>query len=149
MRAFAIVVAVIFAALLLVAGAGWYWWRMHGESVVTASRTAFHDGRSRGASVDETVCLAEVRQRNQADRGGDVAGLLSRSIWLDGCLRSSHVAARFCEGVPRPQEFINSGNWVAAACGRQGVADPGCQSLYQQVAKYCSSPERTAKLASP
>lgn len=149
MRAFAIVVGVIFAALLLVAGAGWYWWHVHGESIVASGRAAFDDGSRRGASVDEAACLAEVLQRNQADREGDLTAVLARSVWLDGCLRSSRVAAPFCENVPPPQEIINTSNWIAAACTRQAMSDTGCQALYRQVAKYCVSPQRAAKLARP
>lgn len=147
MRAFAIVVAVIFSALLLVAGAGWYWWHVHGESVVASGRAAFDEGRRRGATVDEAACLAEALQRSQADREGDLGSFIARSIWIDGCLKVSRVAPSFCESVPPPQEIINARHWIEVTCARQGVADPGCQSLYQQVVKYCVSPERAAKLA--
>jgi hypothetical protein len=149
MRAFAIVVGVIFAALILMISTGWYWWHVHGASVVTSGRAALDDGRRRGAAIDEAACLAEVLQRNQTDRDGGVADVISRSIWLDGCLGTSQPAASFCEGVPSPREFINTSNWILAACTRRGASDPSCQSIYQQVAKYCASPGRAAKLARP
>jgi hypothetical protein len=147
MRAFLIVIAVIFAAFVLMISAGWYWWHVHGESVVTSGRAALTDGRRRGAGVDEAACLAEVLQRTRADQDGGMSEVIARSIWLDGCLGTSRPAASLCEGVPPPHEIINMSHWVLAACTRQDLANPGCQSLLQEVAKYCASPGRAAKLA--
>ena len=106
-------------------------------------------GDARGSAVDETTCVAEVRQRQRADVDGKLGEAISRSIWLNGCLESSRAVASFCEAVPAPTEFLKLGTWVSENCSGEGVAgQEGCQSIYQEVAKYCASPRRAAKLAS-
>ena len=149
MRAFVIVIGVIIALVALVAAAGSYWWYRHGGAVLASSRAALSEGYRRGSTVDEAACLAETLQRHRSDRDGGMAEVISRSLWLNGCLGSSRVAPLFCEGVRPAREFVNLATWVTAACERQGVSDSGCQSIYQQVAKYCASPQRSAKVASP
>ncbi|HEX4509019.1 MAG TPA: hypothetical protein VH328_03025 [Burkholderiaceae bacterium] len=143
-----IVVAFIGGALALMAAAGAYWWHRNGDSIVASSRAALDDGHRRGLSVDEGVCLGEALLRHAPNRGDSMSEAISRSLWLNACLASSRVAPSFCEGVPPPHEFIDLGNWVKTACARQGSADASCQTLYQEVAKYCASPQRVAKLAS-
>ncbi len=149
MRAFAIVIGVLFAVLVLVAGVGAYWWHRNGQTVVASARTALSDGHRRGLAVDEAGCLAEALERYRGDRDGSMGEVVSRSLWLNGCLGSSRVAASFCEGVPPAREFLNLATWVTAACQQAGASGQGCQSLYQEVATYCSSPQRAAKAARP
>jgi hypothetical protein len=149
MRAFAIVIGVLFAVLVLVAGVGAYWWHRNGQTVVASARTALSDGHRRGLAVDEAGCLAEALERYRGDRDGSMGEVVSRSLWLNGCLGSSRVAASFCEGVPPAREFLNLAAWVTAACQQAGASGQGCQSLYQEVATYCSSPQRAAKAARP
>lgn len=146
MRAFIIVVGVIFAFLGVLAATGWYWWHVHGESVVASSRAAMSEGRERGRAIDEPACLAEVLQRQRTDKDDGMAAVITRSLWLDGCLGSSKATASFCQGVPAPHAFVDMSTWVASSCLTQG-SNPGCQTIYQQVAKYCGLPERAAKLA--
>jgi hypothetical protein len=41
------------------------------------------------------------------------------------------------------------GTWVAATCLRLGSSGQDCHGVYQEVARYCASPQRAAKLAGP
>lgn len=149
MRTFAIVIGSIFALLLLLVAAGWYWWHANGESMMAEGKAAIIEGRKRGAAVDEAACVAEVLERHHLDREGSVSAVMARTIWLSGCLHTSRVAASFCEGVPPADELIKAGTWAGAACTQQGLDVGYCQPLYQQIAEYCSSPLRAAKVARP
>jgi hypothetical protein len=148
MRTFAIVSASILLLLLLVAGAGWYWWNVNGKAIVASSLTAFDEGRRRGAAVDEAGCVAEVLERHRSDRDGKMSESIARGVWLNGCLDTSRIAASFCQGVPPADEMIKVTAWITEVCAQPGLSNPGCQSIYQEVAHYCASPRRAAKAAS-
>src|SRR5947209_3398140 len=133
MRTFLIVVGFLVAVVLVVAAGGWYWWHLHGESVMSSARDTMDDGHRRGSAMDDAACAAEVIERQRADKDDSMGTTMNRAMWLAACLETSSANPSLCEGVPGPTEIFKMEAWTAAACERQKMANPFCQSIYQHI----------------
>jgi len=137
---------VLFALVLIVAGAGYWWWQKNAAGMMEAANAAMLDGRKRGAAMEESGCVTEAVGRHKADTNPSIAGSVKNGLFLRGCLDASKAQAKFCEGVPAKGNAVQIGVWAGQACAGAGLSDTYCPSLMQQVAEYCSSQARTSKL---
>jgi uncharacterized membrane protein YhaH (DUF805 family) len=132
-------------ALLLMAGAGRYWWSQHGDQILASGKASREEGHRAGDSLDEYACVVEAVGRHKAEDDLSLTSSVSNGLWLSGCLETSLLQQTFCEGVPGKNEAIAVASWTNAECSRNAMADPYCNALFQQIPPYCSSSGRTAK----
>ena len=139
------IVAVLFAAVLALGVGGWIWWKRNAGDLLEAGKEAIVLGRESGATMEESGCVARALEMHKADPDLSILSSVRNGLWLTGCLETSRVERDFCAHVPSQDETIARGLWAGSACARQGLSDPYCPTLLQNVAKYCSSPARSEK----
>lgn len=144
-----ILIGVLGCAVLcgaLAAGGAWWLWHRFGDRLVGAGKEAMETGRREGAELDETGCMAAAIERHRNDWRISLASSIPNNLRLSACLEASVVSDGFCDGVPSNDNVLQLAVWVAGRCNSLGFSDPYCNQLFQQVANYCSSPKRGAKL---
>ncbi len=134
-----IVVGVLLALLCAGAvGAGMYLWRRHGRGLVEGGQQAFAAGREFGRSSNSQGCLTEGVERHR--RAASVGELLYTNLFLRGCLETGAPTPGFCDGVPRPLEFVRTAQWGQEQCGKHGLsAEKQCGQLFAQVQQHCAA----------
>ncbi len=143
-KLFLILGLIAIAGVLAIGGGAWYWWKHHSTEFLEAGKATIEDGRKSGERLQESGCVTEAVARHKSGPG--MASTIRNSVWLAGCLDTSSPQADFCEGVPSPDNPLTVGVWTAGACLQYGLADSYCSSLFQNVSKYCASPERAGKM---
>jgi hypothetical protein len=139
-------VAVVGVAAIV--GAAWYWWKKNGTEFVETTKAAMDEGHESGRQLKESECLDLAVEKHKAEASDTFNGAVRNSLWLTACLEASQPQQKFCADVPAETEFIKLSIWVSQSCSQRNLSDPYCQTLFQNVAKYCSSPERAEKLRS-
>lgn len=139
--------AIAAAGVVLMAAGGWYWWTHHSREFFESSRAVIDEGRAAGRRLDEGACLALAVDRHRKDAAGAMGAAVRNNLWLTGCLEASRPQRKFCEGVPPYDSPVAVGAWAGLACAKQGISDSFCSNLYSNVAKYCSSSRREARMA--
>ena len=137
-----VVVGLVLLVVLLV-GAGAYWWSRHGDELVRAGRETIEAGESYGAGADEQACVDEGVRRYQQAPG--FAGVLKGTVFVRTCLDASRRTEGFCEAVPAESDYAEGRRWRASECQRRGVKDDYCEQLFQQVQEYCGSSRAKGK----
>jgi hypothetical protein len=132
--------------VIAIAGGAWYWWDRHGSEFLESGKATMEDGRRSGERLQESGCMKEAVARHTSDGGPGLASTVRNSVWLGGCLDASSPQADFCSGIPSPDNPVAVGTWTAGVCIQHGFSDPFCSSLFQNVPKYCASPERAEKM---
>src|SRR5262245_8776987 len=143
-RLFLILGLIALAGLLAIGGGAWYWWTHHSQEFLESGKATIEDGRKSGGKLLEGGCVALAVDRHKAGPG--MASTIRNSVWLSGCLDTSSPQADFCDGVPSPENPVAVGIWTAGTCLQYGLTDPYCSSLFQNISKYCASPERAGKM---
>src|SRR5262245_438311 len=145
-KLFLILGLIAVGGVIAIVGGAWYWWDRHGAEFLESGQAVIEDGRRSGERLQESGCVKEAVVRHTSDGGPGIASTIRNSVWLSGCLDTSSPQADFCHGVPSPDNPVAVGTWTAGVCVRHGFADPYCSSLFQNVPKYCASPERAEKM---
>ncbi|MEP7157365.1 MAG: hypothetical protein ABI905_16410 [Betaproteobacteria bacterium] len=140
-----IVLAGIAAVLALAVGGAVWWWKSHADEIMGAMDVAIEAGRKEGATLDEAGCLdvAAARHREPASQG--LIASTRNGITFQTCLQVSRLTPDFCREVPSKSNPFDAANWAQQVCAKQGLSDPYCPSLMQQVTTYCGSERREAK----
>ena len=142
----AILAAIAVVGALVIGGGGWYWWNYHGKEFLDSGAAAMVEGEASGRSLDEGGCMAQAIERHKADWNRTMASAIRNNVWLAGCLDTSRVQEKFCEGVPAGDDLVAAALWAASACANNGMSDSYCGNLVSNAVKYCSSPKRAEKL---
>ena len=142
----AILAAIAVVGALVIGGGGWYWWTYHGKEFLDSGAAAMVEGEASGRSLDEGGCMAQAIERHKADWNRTMASAIRNNVWLAGCLGTSRVQEKFCEGVPAGDDLAAAALWAASACANNGMSDSYCANLVSNAVKYCSSPKRAEKL---
>jgi len=134
-----LVVGAVFALLCAgAAGLGVYLWRQHGREFVEGGQQGFGEGREFGRSSNSQGCLTEaVARHRRAASFGEMFGV---NLFLRGCLDTAAPTDGFCDGVPRPLEFLRAAQWGQEQCHRHGLSvERQCGQLFAQVQQYCAA----------
>jgi hypothetical protein len=145
-KLFLILGVIAISGLLLIGGAAWYWWDQHSAELFEAARASVEDGQKRGSKLEEGDCIVHALERHKADWNRTMVSVIKNGLWLTGCLDVSKLQPRFCEEVPSQDNPVLAGIWAGNICVQQGLSDHYCHTLFQNVSKYCHSPERAAKI---
>lgn len=135
--------------LLIVAGAGaGYWWlKKHGNEYAQEAKAVYEEGTRVGLTTDERGCYGRAIASLKTPEGNSFGGAVRNAVGFSACLRASKPVADFCDGVPAQTEFVATAAWEAKACAAAGVEGSYCPNTHTEMAKYCASPQRQAKLA--
>ena len=136
--------AVAIIVVLLVVGAvvgGVVWWSRNKDKLMGRAKEVMTEGREFGRSTDNQGCVDETMVRYKKEPG--FASAISSSIFTRACLDASRPTPGFCADVPKPTEFIKSGQWRVERCRSVDLSsDKYCQQLFQPVQEFC---ERSAR----
>jgi hypothetical protein len=139
-------VALVGAALI--GGGAWYWWSRYGGEYIDAGKQAIEEGRESGRKLDESGCLKAAIERHKAEASYSMSAAIRNDLWLTACLDASQAQLKFCEGIPSDDDVLAASLWATSTCLNLGLSDSHCGNLVGKAVKYCSSPERAAKLRS-
>jgi hypothetical protein len=134
-----LVVGLVFALVCAVAvGLGVYLWRQHGRGFVEGGQQSFGEGREFGRTSNSGGCLTEAVERHRrADSFGELFGV---NLFLRSCLDAAPPSEGFCDGVPRPLEFVRMAQWGQEQCRAHGLSvEKQCGQLFAQVQQYCAA----------
>ena len=131
--------AVVIIIVLLVVGVivgGVVWWSRNKDKLLARGKEVMTEGRDFGRNTDNQGCVDESMSRYKKEPG--FSNAISTSIFTRACLDASRATPGFCNDVPKPTEFMKSGEWRAAQCRRVDLSkDSYCQQLFQPVQEFC------------
>lgn len=131
--------AVAIVVVLIVVGVivgGVVWWSRNKEKLMGRAKEVMTEGRDFGRNTDNQGCVDETLARYKKEPG--FASGISAGIFSRACLDASRPTPGFCNDVPRPTEFIKSGQWRVEQCRRADLSsDSYCQQLFQPVQEFC------------
>jgi len=134
-----VILTISICLILLIAGlvgGAVYWWSHHGRQTVEAMGSGMKEGAEAGKKTDNQGCVDQSLERYKKRPG--IAGSISTSLFLQGCLIESSPTAGFCDDVPRPIEFMKSASWQIQKCKDAGMADdPYCRQIFAAVQQHC------------
>lgn len=132
-----LIVAII--VVLLVGAAvvgGVVWWSYNKDKLLGRAKEVATEGRDFGHNTDNQGCVDESVSRYKKEPGFSSA--ISTSIFSRACLDASRSTPGFCKDVPKPTEFIKSGQWRVEQCRRVDLSkDSYCQQMFQPVQEFC------------
>jgi len=131
--------AVAIVAVLLVVGVvvgGVVWWSRNKDKLMGRAKEVMTEGREFGRTTDNQGCVDETLVRYKKEPG--FTSVISLSIFSRACLDASRPTPGFCNDVPKPTEFIKSGQWSVEQCRRADLSsDSYCRQLFQPVQEFC------------
>src|SRR5258708_189301 len=131
--------AVAIIIVLLVVGVivgGVVWWSRNKPRLLARGKEVMTEGREYGRNTDNQGCVDESISRYKKEPGFTSA--ISTGLFNRTCLDASRPTAGFCSDVPKPTEFIKSGQWRVEQCRRVDLSkDSYCQQLFQPVQEFC------------
>ena len=141
-KTWAIVLSIIGGLFLLglIAVAGVVYWVYQSkdrwiQSVEQIGKDA-QDAKEIGAKTDNEGCLKEALARHKRDNS--LTGQISTHGFLVACLEASKPSQGFCDGVPQPDEEMQSADWTLKKCSDLGLQnDQTCYVILIPVQAYC------------
>ena len=131
----AVAIVFVLLAVCVVVG-GVVWWSRNKDKFIGNLKQSATEGREYGRTTDNQGCVDENISRYKKDPG--FSSVISASLFARACLDASRPTQGFCTDVPKPTEFVKSGQWRVAQCRRVDLsADSYCQQLFQPVQEYC------------
>jgi hypothetical protein len=131
--------AVAIIVVLLVIGVvvgGVVWWSRNKDRLMGRAKEVMTEGREFGRTADNQGCVDESISRYKKEPGFSSA--ISTSIFSRACLDASRPTVGFCNDVPKPTEFVKSGQWRAEQCRKVDLSsDSYCQQMFQPVQEFC------------
>ncbi len=111
--------AVVIIIVLLVVGVivgGVVWWSRNKDKLLARGKEVMTEGRDFGRNTDNQGCVDESMSRYKKEPG--FTNAISTSLFTRACLDASRATPGFCSDVPKPTEFIKSGQWRVEQCRR-------------------------------
>ena len=131
--------AVVTIIVLLVVGVivgGVVWWSRNKDKLLARGKEVMTEGRDFGRNTDNQGCVDESISRYKKEPGFSSA--ISTSIFSRACLDASRPTPGFCNDVPKPTEFVKSGQWRVEQCRKVDLSsDSYCQQMFQPVQEFC------------
>ncbi len=146
---FAVALIVVLLAVGLVVG-GVVWWSRNKDKLMGRAKEVMTEGREYGRNTDNQGCVDETVLRYKKEPGFDkkkpgFTSMILNNIFTRTCLEASRPTPGFCSDVPKPTEFIKSGEWRTAQCRRVDLSsDSYCPLLFQPEQEFCERKTRTS-----
>jgi hypothetical protein len=141
------VIAIAAVALVTAVAIGaWWWWKENAEQLKESAKAAYAEGRRAGAALGERECFARAVTRHSDKSHQTILESVRTNLILRGCLDTSRVETKFCDGVQAKDNVLSHATWAAQSCANLGFTDSYCPQMMGQLAEYCSSQKRAAKL---
>ena len=142
--------AVAIIVVLLVVGVvvgGVVWWSRNKDRLMGRAKEVMTEGREFGRNADNQGCVDESISRYKKEPGFSSA--ISTSIFSRACLDASRPTPGFCNDVPKPTEFVKSGQWRVEQCRKVDLSsDSYCQQMFQPVQEFCERGPRRSSAGS-
>jgi hypothetical protein len=127
--------AIVVIGVVAVYGAVRWFEKNQGRIKEMAERTRV-EGRAFGEKTDPDGCIAEARRR-LGDKP-DLMGRITQRAFLRWCLASASRPPGFCDGVPKPGDFVKSAKWNNSECERRKYGDDQfCAGVVQEIQQSC------------
>lgn len=141
----AIAIAGVAIVAAVVIGA-WWWWKQNAERLKESAKAAYVEGQRAGATLGERDCLIRAVARPSDKNNQTILESVRTNVVLRGCLQTSSVENKFCDGVQAKDDLMSHATWAVQSCASLGFADSYCPQMMGQIAEYCFSEKRAAKL---
>ncbi|HXM51025.1 MAG TPA: hypothetical protein VN956_24485 [Pyrinomonadaceae bacterium] len=131
----AIAIIVVLLVVGVIVGAV-VWWSRNKDKLLARGKEVMTEGRDFGRNTDNQGCVDESMSRYKKEPG--FSNAISTSLFTRACLDASRPTPGFCSDVPKPTEFIKSGQWRVEQCRRVDLSkDSYCQQMFQPVQEFC------------
>jgi len=137
-RIIGIAFGVIVLLVILVFGAGYYWFQTHGTEFKAQGQVTIAEATEFGKSTDNQGCLAESLTRYDRCENGFTCNVMN-NVFLLHCLRASAPVPGFCDSVPRTDSMMDSVGWRLEQCEKYERSGTHCGNLFGQIQEYCDS----------
>ena len=128
-------VLLIFAGLVVILGAVWFFQKNKGRIKAEAERVQT-DAREFAQNATTSQCVANAIDRYRNDES--ILGETRARVWLSECLDNATPDPNLCTQVPRNDEIMRTVRWRLAECARLGLDnDKGCTRILTEVQNYC------------
>jgi hypothetical protein len=144
-----LLLAIVLAGLAIVVAVAigaWWWWKENAEQLKESAKAAYAEGQRAGANLSESDCLARAVTRHGNKDNQTILESIRSNLIFRGCLDTSKVERKFCDGVQPKDDLLSHATWAAQSCANVGFTDSYCPQMMGQLAEYCSSQKRAAKL---
>ena len=140
-KALLIIGTAVLLLIVLVVGAGVFWWTQNKDALKARAKEAAADGREFGKRSDNQGCVDETMARYKKEQGFFSA--LKYQRFMDGCLATSRPTPEFCDGLPLGN-MMKMAAWQDALCQRYDLAnDRNCKQLSMPVVMFCGAKKRS------
>jgi hypothetical protein len=113
-----------------------YWVYQSKDRLVQSVEQIGKDAKEFGAKTDNEGCLKEALARHKRDKS--LTGQISTQGFLIVCLQASEPSQGFCDGVPHPDESMQSADWTLKKCADAGLLnDQSCHVILSAVQAHC------------
>jgi uncharacterized membrane protein YhaH (DUF805 family) len=142
-------VATVVAVLALVSGAAWLWWDQNSAELLAYGNAHREKGMAAGRGLDESGCVAMAATALDGEPATSLSAGIANSLELSACLETSRATPDFCDGIPPRTEIFATGQWIGAVCTQIGYGgNSSCNTMIQEIPRYCASEKRSKKLNS-
>jgi hypothetical protein len=135
-----IVVAVLGISIVASVAGTVIWWRTSADKMFDDMKVARKAGEVMGRTMTESGCLTATldEQKTNPKNAFNIVAQMTRTMQFEGCLKTSKIEDKFCDGVPPADKVLQFGVWANAVCVQHGVLDQQCGQSLQPVVMYCS-----------
>jgi hypothetical protein len=133
-RKVALVLGIVAALIVLVAGTAWLAWRRFGPAMVQQGRVAMTEGQGFGRTATAQQCVDSVLTRHGTATIGFTTTVV-QSIFLRGCLDTGSELGTLC--AQQAGSGVTSANWTLAICRARQFGDRYCPMLLQPLLEAC------------
>jgi hypothetical protein len=128
----------VLVALVMIAVAGVVWWfSANKDKFIALGKEADEAAVAFAATHDQDACVEEGFKKVDACDG--VMCQAGAKIFVERCIARAEKKPGFCDGVPPPNEIMQTVRWVQEQCPKRGrrADDQRCQQIMQAVPPAC------------
>lgn len=127
----------VFAVLVVAGVAGVYWWwQQNRDALIAEARSVGAEGVRFAVGKNQQACVDEAVARV---KGAGVIARLKTQVFLTTCLGAAQPVAAFCDGVPKPDEFLKSISWNTQYTSDYGLSSSEGTFVAQTIQRFCAS----------
>ena len=139
MRVLLIILGVIVLLVVAVGAIAFIMLKKHGPELRERVAKTEEAGRAFGTGKPDTACVDEAFVQVRQCKG--LLCEVEVQAFMTFCLDAAEPTAELCQGVPKPQNIMDTVKWSLAECERRGLPqNKPCTRLIQAVQKHCFRP---------
>jgi hypothetical protein len=130
--------SLVFLVVLIAVGG---WWLMRNKDrMVDRVRGVVTEGTQWGRGREDTACLERGFAKTDDCGAFRLDCRVEAGVFLRACLSAAEPTVDFCEGVPSPDDAVDSIAYRLKECTARGRASDDCGQVLAVVQSHCHQP---------